>query len=92
MTGMFQSSRTASGSSRLQASSAFSPSSASTIWKTQTFQDAPCDLADDGRIVDHQACSHFSFFPMRRFDGISGYPGRRRLRHQRRFGNALCNR
>src|SRR6185295_17233216 len=35
MTGMFQSSSTASGSSRLQASSAFSPSSASMIWKSR---------------------------------------------------------
>src|ERR1700756_3972432 len=34
MTGMFQSSRMASGSPRLQISSAFSPSSASTIWKS----------------------------------------------------------
>src|SRR5690348_5020795 len=34
MTGMFQSSSTASGISRLQASSAFSPSSASVIWKS----------------------------------------------------------
>src|ERR1700733_369058 len=33
MTGMFQSSRIASGRSRLHTSSAFSPSSASTIWK-----------------------------------------------------------
>src|SRR5271155_1016701 len=33
MTGMFQSSRIASGNPRLQNSSAFSPSSASTIWK-----------------------------------------------------------
>src|SRR6185437_5386992 len=32
---MFQSSRTASGSPRLQASSAFSPSSASMIWKSR---------------------------------------------------------
>src|SRR5215813_12269743 len=32
---MFQSSRTASGIERLQASSAFSPSSASTIWKSR---------------------------------------------------------
>src|SRR4051794_37799310 len=35
MTGMFQSSRTASGMARLQASSAFSPSSASMIWKSR---------------------------------------------------------
>src|SRR5690242_1737409 len=35
MTGMFQSSRMASGSPRLQTSSAFSPSSASTIWKSR---------------------------------------------------------
>src|ERR1700738_3239057 len=35
MTGMFQSSRTASGSPRLQTSSAFSPSSASMIWKSR---------------------------------------------------------
>src|SRR3954453_22749101 len=35
MTGMFQSRRTASGISRLQTSSAFSPSSASTIWKSR---------------------------------------------------------
>src|SRR5438128_4781809 len=35
MTGMFQSSSTASGSSRLQCSSAFSPSSASMIWKSR---------------------------------------------------------
>src|ERR1019366_3624165 len=35
MTGMFQSSRIASGSPRLQTSSAFSPSSASTIWKSR---------------------------------------------------------
>src|SRR6185312_15783511 len=34
MTGMFQSSSTASGRPRLQISSAFSPSSASTIWKS----------------------------------------------------------
>src|ERR1700722_2721151 len=34
MTGMFQSSRIASGSPRLQISNAFSPSSASTIWKS----------------------------------------------------------
>src|SRR6185312_7935354 len=34
MTGMFQSSSTASGIARLHASSAFSPSSASTIWKS----------------------------------------------------------
>src|SRR6201996_565470 len=34
MTGMFQSSRIASGNPRLQISSAFSPSSASTIWKS----------------------------------------------------------
>src|SRR6476469_9199175 len=34
MTGMFQSSRTASGMARLQTSSAFSPSSASMIWKS----------------------------------------------------------
>src|ERR1700733_13837702 len=34
MTGMFQSSRIASGKPRLQASSAFSPSSASMIWKS----------------------------------------------------------
>src|ERR1700738_2360278 len=34
MTGMFQSSRIASGNSRLQTSSACSPSSASTIWKS----------------------------------------------------------
>src|ERR1700756_2393076 len=34
MIGMFQSSRMASGSPRLQTSSAFSPSSASTIWKS----------------------------------------------------------
>src|SRR4051794_9883934 len=34
MTGMFQSSSTASGSPRLQTSSAFSPSSASMIWKS----------------------------------------------------------
>src|SRR5580698_5287705 len=34
MTGMFQSSRIASGSPRLQTSSAFSPSSASIIWKS----------------------------------------------------------
>src|ERR1700742_4187635 len=34
MTGMFQSSRIASGRPRLQTSSAFSPSSASTIWKS----------------------------------------------------------
>src|SRR5581483_7125143 len=34
MTGMFQSSRIASGRPRLQASSAFSPSSASMIWKS----------------------------------------------------------
>src|SRR5450631_2515440 len=33
MIGMFQSSRIASGNPRLQTSSAFSPSSASTIWK-----------------------------------------------------------
>src|SRR6476660_2132692 len=33
MIGMFQSSRMASGNPRLQTSSAFSPSSASTIWK-----------------------------------------------------------
>src|SRR3981189_2420912 len=32
---MFQSSRTASGMARLQTSSAFSPSSASTIWKSR---------------------------------------------------------
>src|SRR5689334_24703624 len=32
---MFQSSSTASGKPRLQASSAFSPSSASTIWKSK---------------------------------------------------------
>src|SRR6516165_10888532 len=35
MIGMFQSSRTASGIERLQASSAFSPSSASIIWKSR---------------------------------------------------------
>src|SRR3954469_3185460 len=35
MTGMFQSSKTASGMARLQTSSAFSPSSASTIWKSR---------------------------------------------------------
>src|SRR6185437_5855158 len=35
MTGMFQSSKTASGIERLQASSAFSPSSASMIWKSR---------------------------------------------------------
>src|SRR6476619_3287209 len=35
MTGMFQSSSTASGMARLQASSAFSPSSASMIWKSR---------------------------------------------------------
>src|SRR5947209_11656807 len=35
MTGMFQSSRTASGMARLQTSRAFSPSSASTIWKSR---------------------------------------------------------
>src|SRR5690349_10973332 len=35
MTGMFQSSRTASGMARLHTSSAFSPSSASTIWKSR---------------------------------------------------------
>src|SRR5215204_3733120 len=35
MTGMFQSSNTASGSPRLQTSSAFSPSSASMIWKSR---------------------------------------------------------
>src|SRR5215471_14841007 len=35
MTGMFQSSSTASGSWRLQCSSAFSPSSASMIWKSR---------------------------------------------------------
>src|SRR5260370_38578450 len=35
MTGMFQSSRIASGNPRLQTSSAFSPSSASTIWKSR---------------------------------------------------------
>src|ERR1700732_143238 len=35
MTGMFQSSRMASGNPRLQTSSAFSPSSASTIWKSR---------------------------------------------------------
>src|SRR6266496_3791550 len=35
MTGMFQSSRTAVGMLRLQASSAFSPSSASMIWKSR---------------------------------------------------------
>src|SRR6266446_3514703 len=35
MTGMFQSSRTASGMARLHASSAFAPSSASTIWKSR---------------------------------------------------------
>src|ERR1700675_4092869 len=34
MMGMFQSSRIASGNPRLQTSSAFSPSSASTIWKS----------------------------------------------------------
>src|SRR5580700_8475829 len=34
MIGMFQSSRMASGNPRLQTSSAFSPSSASTIWKS----------------------------------------------------------
>src|SRR5580698_1182713 len=34
MTGMFQSSRIASGKPRLQISSAFSPSSASTMWKS----------------------------------------------------------
>src|SRR6202142_1734088 len=34
MTGIFQSSRMASGNPRLQTSSAFSPSSASTIWKS----------------------------------------------------------
>src|SRR6201999_1020452 len=34
MTGMFQSSRIASGSPRLQASNAFSPSSASVIWNS----------------------------------------------------------
>src|SRR5215475_6705993 len=35
ITGMFQSSSTASGIARLQTSSAFSPSSASTIWKSR---------------------------------------------------------
>src|SRR6478752_1548675 len=35
MTGMFQSSKIASGSPRLQTSSAFSPSSASMIWKSR---------------------------------------------------------
>src|SRR3954447_7257966 len=35
MMGMFQSSRIASGKPRLQTSSAFSPSSASTIWKSR---------------------------------------------------------
>src|ERR1700758_4436545 len=35
MTGMFQSSRMASGNERLQTSSAFSPSSASMIWKSR---------------------------------------------------------
>src|SRR6266404_2421372 len=35
MTGMFQSSRIASGNPRLQTSSAFSPSSASRIWKSR---------------------------------------------------------
>src|ERR1044072_1439075 len=35
MTGMFQSSNTASGIARLHASSAFSPSSASAIWKSR---------------------------------------------------------
>src|SRR2546430_14349596 len=35
MTGMFQSSRIASGKARLQTSSAFSPSSASMIWKSR---------------------------------------------------------
>src|SRR5260370_3719885 len=35
MIGMFQSSRMASGSPRLQTSSAFSPSSASMIWKSR---------------------------------------------------------
>src|SRR6185295_6448108 len=35
MTGMFQSSKTASGSWRLQASSALAPSSASMIWKSR---------------------------------------------------------
>src|ERR1700730_11289403 len=35
MIGMFQSSRIASGNPRLQTSSAFSPSSASTIWKSR---------------------------------------------------------
>src|SRR5215475_383928 len=35
ITGMFQSSSTASGIARLQISSAFSPSSASTIWKSR---------------------------------------------------------
>src|SRR5271170_4146831 len=35
MMGMFQSSRMASGNPRLQISSAFSPSSASTIWKSR---------------------------------------------------------
>ena len=36
MTGMFQSSRIASGRPRLQACSAFSPSSASMIWKSNS--------------------------------------------------------
>src|ERR1700749_992372 len=35
MTGIFQSSRMASGNPRLQTSNAFSPSSASTIWKSR---------------------------------------------------------
>src|SRR5665811_1441277 len=24
------------------------------------FQDAPCDFANDARVIDHQTCSHFS--------------------------------
>src|SRR6202043_1334992 len=38
--------------------------------EVQTFQDTPCDLANDARVIDYKTCSHFSLCFFQIPDGI----------------------
>ena len=62
MTGMFQSSKTASGSPRLQTSSAFSPSLSLDNLEIETFQNAPRDLPNNTGVVDDKTCFHLGLY------------------------------
>src|SRR5471030_344163 len=63
---MFQSSRMASGSPRLQTSSAFSPSSASTIWKSSpsSIRRATLRMTLESSPTRHVFISASTFFPI----------------------------